>query len=345
MSEHNQLHNAKAGIKMIRSYPQIPRLFRKGFGLLTVVLGFSLLPAEAQVAPHPPVSTAGAGGNTFNGPEYVRYQAKKDIQDRRIDMFIGDWHESLPRRAYGSLILRDVLTKGNNFAPPEKGAVLESANFLAYGRLPAHESTIPSELQGVQEVYYIFGGTGEISAGDKHFALHKDIAILMPAGLSFTMTNTGDESITMYVVNEPVPAGFHPIKQMLMADERTVPVRKPQVASPYTIPGASGHWAHIVRDLFNRNDGLATIGDIITVEINPISMGEPHPHQPGHEEIWAAIDGTSLAFIGAELRVQTPGMAYMLRPDGLMQHSNINAGDAPVKFLWFSTSTGFSGKK
>ncbi|MCU1318619.1 MAG: hypothetical protein JWP98_137, partial [Edaphobacter sp.] len=145
--------------------------------------------------------------------------------------------------------------------------------------------------------------------------------------------------------NEPLPANFHPIKQMLMADERLVPVRTPLLASPYTIPGASGHWAHIVRDLFNKNDGLATIGDIITVEINPISMGEPHPHQPGHEEIWAAIDGTSLAFIGTELRVQPPGVAYMLRPDGLMQHSNINSGDTPVKFLWFSTSTGYSGKK
>jgi mannose-6-phosphate isomerase-like protein (cupin superfamily) len=317
----------------------------RNFSRVLLTLSLSLLTASAQVAPKPSVSTAGAGGNSFNGPEYVRYPNQKDLQDRRIDMFIGDWHDSLPRLAYGSLVLRDILTKGDNLDPTQKGAVLESANFLSYGRLQARESTIPSQLQGVQEVYYILGGTGEITVGEKSFALHKDVAILMPADLSFVMKNTGEEALTMYVVNEPVPADFHPIKQMLMADERTVPVRTPQVASPYTIPGASGHWAHIVRDLFNKNDGLATIGDIITVEINPITMGEPHPHQPGHEEIWAAIDGTSLAFIGTELRVQPPGVAYMLRPDGLMQHSNINSGDTPVKFLWFSTSTGYSGKK
>jgi mannose-6-phosphate isomerase-like protein (cupin superfamily) len=310
-----------------------------------MILMLCSLPAKTQVNAHPPVSTAGAGGNTFNGPEYVRYPTQKDLQDRRIDMFIGNWHDSPPRRAYGSLVLRDVLTKGNNFAPPEKGAVLESANFLAYGRLQAHASTVPSVLQGVQEVYYILSGKGEITAGSKHAAIHEDSAILMPAGLSFVMKNTGDEPMTMYVVDEPVPANFHPIPQMLVTDERSVPVRKPLVASPYTIPGASGHWAHIVRDLFNKNDGLATIGDVITVEIDPLTMGEPHPHQPGHEEIWAAIDGTSLAFIGTELRIQTPGVAYMLRPDGIMQHSNINSGDKPVKFLWFSTSTGFSGKK
>jgi hypothetical protein len=29
-------------------------------------------------------------------------------------------------------------------------------------------------------------------------------------------------------------------------------------------------------------------------------------------------------------------MAYMLRPDGITIHSNINAGDAPVKFLYFA---------
>ena len=110
-------------------------------------------------------------------------------------------------------------------------------------------------------------------------------------------------------------------------------------ASPYTLQNASGHWAHVVRDLFSRTDGLATIGDIITVEINPLTMGEPHPHNPGQEEIWASIDGNSLAFLGTELRVQHPGMAYMIRPDRNMTHSNINPGDTPVKFLWFSGSS------
>ena len=69
-----------------------------------------------------------------------------------------------------------------------------------------------------------------------------------------------------------------------------------------------------------------------------MTLGEPHTHEPGHEEIWAAIEGTSLAMLGAQLRVQRPGMAFMLRPDDTMLHSNINYGDTPVKFLWFSGS-------
>jgi mannose-6-phosphate isomerase-like protein (cupin superfamily) len=194
-------------------------------------------------------------------------------------------------------------------------------------------------LQREQNVFYVVGGSGEISAGGRSAPLHKDVAVFIPENLEFTMNNTGDADLTMYVVSEPVPDGFTPAKTMLVTNENQVPVRTPMVASPFTLPGASGHWAHVVRDLFSKSDGLATIGDLITVTVSPMTMGEPHPHNPGQEEIWTAIDGESLAFIGTELRVQHPGMAYMIRPDQSMTHSNINVGDAPVKFLWFSSNS------
>lgn len=293
----------------------------------------------AQVQAKPPVNTPSAGGNSFDGPGDVRYYAGRDTQDRRIDMFMGDWRDSLPRHAYGSLVLRDILTRGDNYAPPQPGAVLRAANFVAFGRLAAGNITTPTTLSQEQNLFYIMSGTGEVTAGGKTAALHKDIAVFIPADLEFTLKNTGDDQLTMYVVSEPTPHGFKPAKAMLTIDERQVPARTPMEASPYTLPGASGHWAHVVRDLVSKTDGLATIGDIITVEINPLTMGEPHPHNPGQEEIWVAIDGDSLAFLGAELRVQHPGMAYMIRPDHSMTHSNINPGDKPVKFLWFSGSS------
>lgn len=261
------------------------------------------------------------------------------MQDRRIDLFFGDWQAAPPRHEYGSLVLRDILTRGDNFTPSQPGAVLQAANFLAYGRLQPRDATIPAKLEGQQEIFYVDGGSGKIMAGGKTAALHKDIAVLLPAGLEFVMENTGADDLTMYVVNEPVPAGFVPRKDMIVTDESAVPVRTPMESSPYTLPGASGHWAHVVRDLFSKTDGLATIGDIITVTINPMTMGEPHPHKLGQEEVWAAIAGTSLAFIGTELRMQRPGMAYMIRPDETMTHSNINSGEAPVKFLWFVGSS------
>src|ERR1700722_12444665 len=291
------------------------------------------------VVAKPPVKTPSTGGNSFDGPGDVKYEPSRDAFDRRIDMFIGDWRDSLPRHAYGSLVLRDILTRGDNYAPPQPGAVLRAANFLSYGRLRSGDVTTPTRLEHEQNVFYIAGGAGEIQAGGKTAVLHKDIAVFVPAHLEFVMKSTGDKDLRMYVVSEPVPNGLMAPKAMLVTDESQVPVRTPMAASPFTLPGASGHWAHVVRDLFSKTDGLATLGDVITVTINPMMLAETHPHRSGQEEIWVAIDGDSLAFIGTELRIQRPGMAYMIRPDQYMTHSNINGGDTPVKFLWFVASS------
>jgi mannose-6-phosphate isomerase-like protein (cupin superfamily) len=258
--------------------------------------------------------------------------------DRRIDMFMGDWRESQPRIEYGSLVLRDILTHGDNLNPSQKGAVLSYLNFVSYGTLGSGESTIPSQLSGSQDILYFTGGDGVLSAGGKTVGVHKDIAVLMPAQLEFVISSKGTQALTMYVINEPIPAGFRPNPGMLVKDENTTASRLPEVQSPLTLPGASGHWAHFVRPLFDVQDGLGTLMGFITVTIQPMTLGEPHPHRPGQEEIWVALEGESLALLGTQLRLQRPGMAYMPRTDSTMLHSNINANDRPAKFLWFSRS-------
>jgi mannose-6-phosphate isomerase-like protein (cupin superfamily) len=289
-------------------------------------------------SPPPSSGTKNAinGINSYPGPEFVKYAKEREPQDRRIDLFISDWQGSLPRFEHGSLVLRDILVRGDNFAPSQKSAVLRAANFFAYGRLAPGASTTESKLEGQQEVYYILGGQGEISAGGDTAKLHKDVAVLIPAGLEFVMNATGDQPLTMYVINEPTPSGFHPKEKMSVRDEELARVRTPAGGDPYIVGGASGHWAHVVRELFSPADGLATEQSVITVAINPLTMGEPHPHKAGQEEVWAAIDGTSLILMGTELRIQKPGMAYMLPPDSATIHSNINYGDTPVKFLYFA---------
>jgi len=317
----------------------------------TVLAGFALALCTAAGAQNPPQSSgtqnAINGINSYPGPGLVKYQTTPDPLNRRIDMFIGDWRLSMPRAEHGSLILRDILTKGDMFDPPEKGAVFHYTNFLAYGRLAPGAWTTASTLHDQQEIYYILGGEGEITAGGETAKLHKNIAVLMPVGLEFVMKSTSDDPLTMYVINEPLPDDngivgnpgrvvFHPKTKMVVKDEEAAHVRTPAVADPFIVGGASGHWAHIVRELFSPADGLATEQSVITVEVDPKTMGEPHPHRPGQEEVWAAIDGSSLVLLGTELRVQKPGMAYMLRPDSITIHSNINDGDKPVKFLYFA---------
>ena len=87
--------------------------------------------------------------------------------------------------------------------------------------------------------------------------------------------------------------------------------------------------------LFGSGDGLATIG-VITVAVDPMTFPHPHSHSGNFEEVWAAIKGTSLAFLGKQIRKQPPGTAYMIPPDGNTPHSNINTSDRQIKFLYFS---------
>jgi mannose-6-phosphate isomerase-like protein (cupin superfamily) len=301
-----------------------------------LVLAWTSLAAQTPVPQTSGTKNAINGINSYPGPQFVKYAKQREPQDRRIDLFISDWQGSLPRVEHGSLVLRDILVRGDNFAPPQKSAALRAANFFAYGSLAPGAWTTPSRLEGEQEVYYVLAGQGEVSAGGDTAKLHKNIAVLMPAGLEFVLKSTGDEPLTLYVINEPTPGGFHAKDKMVVKDEAMARERTPAVDDPYIVGGASGHWAHIVRELFSPADGLATEQSVITVTVNPLTMGEPHPHRPGQEEVWAAIDGTSLILMGTELRVQKPGMAYMLPPDSATIHSNINYGDTPVKFLYFA---------
>ena len=228
----------------------------------------------------------------------------------------------------------------------EKGAVLHCTNFFAYGRLAPGAWTTPSKLEGQQEIYYILGGEGEITAGGDTAKLHKNIAVLMPAGLEFVMKSTGDDPLTMYVINEPLPDDngivgnpgripFHPKTKMVVKDEASAPENPRRRRSLYCRWRLRPLGAYCQGAIFSgRRTGNGAECD--HGEINPKTMGEPHPHRPGQEEVWAAIDGSSLILMGTELRVQRPGMAYMLPPDAITVHSNINAGDTPVKFLYFA---------
>jgi mannose-6-phosphate isomerase-like protein (cupin superfamily) len=298
-------------------------------------------PSAPSAAPAP--AQIHAGGNSFAGPKDVVYLPTRPQEDTRLNMYFGDWRDSEPRVMFGSLVTRDILTPGDNLSPPFPGAVLEHAKFLSYAKLEAGGRTVPSTLKDLQIFFYVMEGEGEVSAGGKSESIHKGSAILMPEGLEFSLHNTGETQLAAYMIGDPTYPGFQPLSSFVVKDEDKLPHSKPATDSPFTNPGAGGHWAHITHGFFNNRNGLATVGAIITVEILPLQLGEPHPHFPGHEEVWCEIEGkSSLAFVGSQLRLQHPGQAYILRPDNLTTHSNINfgePGDKPIEFLWFSTST------
>ncbi len=269
------------------------------------------------------------------------YLPTRPAADTRLNMYFGDWRNSEPRVMFGSLVVRDILTPGNNLSPPLPGAVLEYARFLSYAKLEAGERTVPSTLKGLQIFFYVSDGEGEVSAAGKTEPIHKGSALLMPEGLEFVLHNTGETQLTTYMIGDPTYPGFKPLSSFALKDEDKLPHSVHTTNSPFTKQGAGGHWDHIVHNFYGSKDGLATVQGIITVEILPMQLGEPHPHFPGREEVWCAIEGKSLAFVGSQLRMQQPGQAFILRPDNLTTHSNINfgePGDKPIEFLSFGTA-------
>jgi hypothetical protein len=193
--------------------------------------------------------------------------------------------------------------------------------------LAPHTSTKATRLDGQQEIYFVDSGRGIAKAAGQAVELYRNIAVLIPTNLEFTLSNTGDQPLTMYVISDPTPAGFRPNSTMLVRDENKIP-----------ITSSDGLWDHIVKTLFVTADGLGTLQSILTVTLDPLTMGKPHlVDHDDIEEVWTALDGASLAFVGNTLRKQTPGMAFYHIPDNETPHTNINQNeDAQVRFLYFA---------
>ena len=253
--------------------------------------------------------------------------AGAQITGNQINYYFGDWHNAAPHTIRGSLVERNILTRGDATPPKEKGAVLRFVNSYTYATLAPQASTTPTTLTGQQEIYFVESGRGTVTAGGQTAELFRNIAVLMPANLEFTLKNAGDQPLAMYVINEPTPPGFRPNANMLVKDENKIPIST-----------TTSLWCEIVRPLFDTSDGLGTLQSVLTVAFDPLTISQPHlVDHTDIEEVWTELTGTSIAFISNALLKQTPGMAFYHVPDNLTPHSTINQSqDSQVKFLYFA---------
>ena len=245
--------------------------------------------------------------------------------DTNIDMYIGSWLNSMPRHSHGSLVERDILTKGDPLNPPYQGAVLRFANKLAYATLDAGASTSPTILKEEQEIFYINKGVGIISAGGETANLFKGITVLIPEGLEFTMTNTGKEPLIMYLISDPTKPNAKPNDKMKVRDENKIPYA-----------GSTGHWCHLPKVLFTKADGLSSIDNVLTVSLDPMTIAQPHYHGANTEEVWVMVDGCSILFLGKQIRLQPEGTGFKVPSDGKTNHSNINTSSERIKMFYFA---------
>lgn len=246
-------------------------------------------------------------------------------KDPDIDMYIGDWRESMVKTTHGSLVERDILTVGDPMRPSRKGAVLKYLNGFTYAELGARASTVPVTLKGEQEIYFVISGSGIITAGAESAELYSGISVLVPENLEFAIKNNTDESLVMYLVTERCPEGFRPNEKLLVRDENVLPATS-----------SDAHWVGIVKVLFETDDGLATLESVLTVAFSPMTFFHPHSHIEGCEEVWTSIYDDIYVLLGKQIRLQKAGTAYMIPPDGNTPHANFNVSYKLIKMFYFA---------
>jgi len=187
--------------------------------------------------------------------------------DPDVDIFINSWQNSDAYTTHGSLTERDILTRfeGDPLKSQKKGQVLTYVNRLSYTTLDAGTSTTPTELKGEQEIYYIMSGEGVIRADCKTTELRKGALAVIPEVLEFTMTNTGDELLTIYLVSEPVPEDYEPKKEVDINYEDEMPLRNEGYITV--------HWSHNCRG--GISCATAGFGRLI---FDVMTIGQPHSH-------------------------------------------------------------------
>ena len=252
------------------------------------------------------------------------YRQVENTDEPDIDMFIAHWEDSKPRFLYGFLEVRDILTelKGDPLQPSKKGAVLTDLNSVSFAFLKAHTSTNPSTLKGKQQIFYITSGEGTIKSGSTTADLYDGIGVIIPPGVRFSITNSVEEPLTMYIIEEPVPAGFRPNKKMLVKYEYDNKISTNVRRVDYR------DW------LFSIYDGLSTLVSFNPMMQEPMSMSPPNLHQEGTEEVWIAVKGDLQLQYGEQRRKFRMGSAYKVPENGKTPHTNINQTEISKKLLW-----------
>lgn len=263
----------------------------------------------------PGVDYGSLGSSTYDEPNELD-----------VDMFMGNWRDSFPRIMHDNFYFRDMLTafQGDDVLDPvKKGACLTNAEAVSYAYLEPRTTAHPAEgeLDGIQQTFVVSSGAAIITSGSKTVNLEQDMSFIITPGLDFTLTATGDEYFSCYVVSEKIPRGFTPNKALVIVDNRgKAPTLK--------------NWVDMTRTVITRNDGMCQYDGVNMVEMEDMTMQRPYSAATGVEEIWIAAGGNLDMLFGKKLRSLPAGTAYRVPSSGITAHANINTSGSAAKLIY-----------
>lgn len=234
--------------------------------------------------------------------------------DPDAQAFLGDWRTATPRRAFGGMVVHDILTgldSADPLRPGRRGAVLTLITAVsraslapgarAAGRLPA----------GQRAIFYTSEGSGSLTVNGRSHALKDGVGFVLTPDFDFQISSTGTAPLAFYVRAEPLPAGTAPSADVTIVSRWDNDRR------------VGAHWLHIC------NGGPP---GMTLCTMAPNTMPQPHSHN--FEELWLAVKGESVLMLGKQLLPMRPGQAYKIPPSGLAAHSNLNLNDEPIQMIY-----------
>lgn len=299
-------------------YP-IPVDATKALGMALAALA-ALVSAASPLAPQDLTSAAPA-------PSYredAAWNRRHPGQDIDVSLYINHWRNSPPRPGHGGLIERDILTPGDPFRPPAKGAVLRYLSAYRRAELPPGAATAAYADAAEQVFLYVWDGAGRIEAGGRVAEIEKGTAVVVPAGLTYRLINPSDRPLELFLAAERLPEGFVPNRELSIGRYRD------------SRPLVGAHWAHIARPfLYDHEPSFFNPMGFVVVSVDALDMAQPHTHPAPAEEIWLQLEGRSLLLLGNRLLSQEAGEAFLVPPTNTAPHSSINPDGQPQLWLFF----------
>ena len=289
-----------------------------------------LVGCAAGTSPGPGAERQVSGTVAYDSKNELDHRPLDPAIDPDIDLFFGDWRQSIPFNTHGTLTERAILSPlgdgGDILHPPTRGAVLVHLKRLSRATLEPRSSTEKVTLSGEQEIIYITGGKGIIATSAQLVLLSPGMTVLVPEGLEFRIRNTETDPLEMIVMVEPTPEGFRPNHKLIARDARALPWRDQGTIM--------GHWAHNGKNLLKTPDGLGTLESVVEFTFDPMTIGQPHSINPGMEVVMISLEGDFLVLLGKELRWLKQGQAYLVPPTGFTAFGNQNPTNEPMKMLF-----------
>lgn len=232
------------------------------------------------------------------------------------------WRDGELSLTHGNIIQRSLFTKEGAEGDGSRDAVLRYLDSLARGVLEPGVSTKPHVNEGIQEVFFVAGGSGKLTTPKGEWRLTEGDGALIPPGVEHVLHNDGSEPLVLYIVVESVRAGGG--------------APEPLVRNYRESDLLISHWSYLVHPIFGQQDGLVEIRDILVVSVDPQQTGDMHGHGPNMDEVWTMWKGQAVHVVGREACVQDEGTSISVRPCD-PGHSLINHTDEPA-YLFYCCS-------